>query len=120
MPDAAPPLGAAGVYDAYAAGDRHAEALVTHVSAHLARALHWLVMSYDVQKIIVGGGVAAAGASFWQPIITELEAMREVSALAERLLSPHRFTLFSGNENPGIWGAIVLAQQAAGDVHPII
>lgn len=114
------PPGAAGVYAAYASGNPHARTLVTHVSSYLARALHWLVMSYDVERVVVGGGVAAAGAPFWQPILTELEAMRQASALAERLLSPGRFTLLGGNENPGIWGAIALAQQAAGYVHPIM
>lgn len=111
-------LSSAGVYAAAAAGDERAKALVHHVSAHLARALHWLVMSYDVQQVIVGGGVSAAGDAFWRPIETELQKMRQASALAQSMLSPDKIILFAGDENPGIWGATILAQQAAGDVHP--
>ncbi len=77
-------------------------------------------MSYDVEQVIVGGGVAAAGDAFWQPISIELNKMREASPLAQSMLSPNKIVLWEGEENPGIWGATILAQQAAGRIHPII
>ena len=113
-------LTAAGVYAAAGSGDEQAQRLVQKVSAHLARALHWLVMSYDVEQVVVGGGVAAAGDAFWQPIAAELAGMRRQSALAQSMLPQDKIYLLNGDENPGIWGATILARQAAGSVHPVI
>ena len=115
-----PTVTAADVYGAAARGDEQSQQLVHRVSSHLARALHWLVMCYDVEKVVVGGGVTAAGHLFWDPIVAELGKMRRASALAQSMLPADRIVLLDGDENPGIWGATILAQQAAGTVHPII
>ena len=112
-------LTSADVYAAAIAGNLQAQQLVQRVSVYLARALHWLVMSYDVEQIILGGGVAGAGEPFWQPILSELSIMCEQSTLARTMLPQGKISLFSGTENPGIWGATFLAQQVTGRVHPV-
>jgi predicted NBD/HSP70 family sugar kinase len=48
------------VYDAAAAGDPAAIDLVDDVGRRLAWAVHTLVMTYDVQRVVVGGGVSLA------------------------------------------------------------
>ena len=109
---------AGDVYAAAGEGNAQAQALVHRVSLYMARALHWLVMTYDVERVVVGGGVTAAGDAFWQPIADELSQLRRRSALAHDMLPQDKITLLNGDENPAIWGAIGLAQQAAGAVDP--
>ena len=63
------------VYQAAAAGDRPPE-LVDDVGRRLAWAVHTLVMTYDVQRVVVGGGVSHAGSPFEAPLRRELERLR--------------------------------------------
>lgn len=112
------PPTAGDVFAAAADGNEQAQEVVQNCARHLARALHWLVMSYDVERVTVGGGVAKAGAAFWQPIEAELSKLREQSTLASNMLPPQRIHLLETTENPGIWGAIILAYQAAGELSP--
>jgi glucokinase len=112
----------AAVYQAAQEGHVQAAQLVQHVSGHLARAIHWLAMTYDVERIILGGGVAAAGDAFWSPIAAELQQLRRMSALAQKMLPEERVTTLChmrdtpGRDvprqfNPGVWGALALADQ---------
>lgn len=107
------PPTAADVFAAAAAGNGQAQEVVQGCARHLARALHWLVMSYDVERVVVGGGVASAGAAFWQPIETELSQLRKQSELANNMLPPQKIHLLETAENPGIWGATILAYEHA-------
>lgn len=117
---AGPTVTARDVYDAAADGNEKAQKLVQRISSHLARALHWLIMSYDVEQLIVGGGVTTAGPLFWEPVTAELSKIRQHSSLAQSMLPTGRIKPLEGDENPGIWGATILAQQVAGHVRPII
>lgn len=119
IPDLATALGPepepAAVYQAAQEGHPQAAKLVQRVSAHLARAIQWLAMTYDVERIILGGGVAAAGDAFWSPIATELQQIRRISSLAQQMLPEGRVTTLRHIEglpedfNPGVWGALSLA-----------
>ena len=77
---------AADVYAAAAAGDPTATAVVDRAGAALARAIHALVMTYDVERIVLGGGVSRGGAAFIDPVFRELDAMRAASELATDML----------------------------------
>jgi glucokinase len=110
----------AQVYAVAQTGNGLARQLVERIGTHLGRAIHWLIMTYDVERLVVGGGVSAAGSAFWLPITTELAHLREQSLLAHDMLSESKIVLFSGEENPGIWGAITLAEQVAGRIQPTI
>ncbi len=104
-------LTADNVYQAAQAGDSVAQTIVQHVSYYLSHAIQWLIMSYDVEKVVLGGGVAQSGSAFLDPILSELSRMRAESRLAETMLGADKIMLLPYGFNAGVWGAITLAQK---------
>jgi glucokinase len=103
---------AADVYAAAAAGDPLASDVATRVGRHVARAVHELVMAYDVEVVVLGGGVTNAGDTFLDPILRALDAMRDASALAREVLRPGVVHLLAPGSDTGSWGAVTVAQAA--------
>jgi predicted NBD/HSP70 family sugar kinase len=101
---------AADVYAAATAGDPTAQATVDHAGASLARAIHALVMTYDVERIVLGGGVSRAGATFLDPIVRELDAMRAASELATDMLPADVVAVSPDGGDVGAWGGISIAR----------
>jgi glucokinase len=101
---------AKAVYDAAASGDPAAIALVDDVGRRLAWAVHTLVMAYDVQRVVVGGGVSHAGPSFEVPLRRELERLRDVSDLAGELLPADIVDVLPPEAEAGAWGAVAVAR----------
>ena len=60
--------------------------LVEDVGRQLAWAIHLLVMAYDVDRVVLGGGVSHAGETFMAPIQRELDRLRAASPIAGELL----------------------------------
>lgn len=108
------PITSEAVYRAAEEGDPLAIEIIQKGGAHLARAVHWLVMAYDVEKIVIGGGVSHAGGAFLAPIQTELAQLRTQSGLARSLLPAEKILLLPVTYNAGGWGAIALARQSIG------
>ncbi|MFZ1399719.1 MAG: ROK family protein [Candidatus Promineifilaceae bacterium] len=102
---------AGDVYRAAAEGDLAAQRVVRRVSQYLSQAIQWLIMTYDVEKIVLGGGVTRSGAAFLAPILAELATLRQQSPLADSLLPAAKLHLMPVDYNPGVWGAINLAKQ---------
>ena len=107
---------APAVYRAAQAGDPQAQALLAYSSALLGRALQWLVMTYDVEKIVLGGGVTGAGAAFLNPVYEALAQLRLQSALAASMLPDAKIVLLPAEYNAGLWGALRLAGVEASGV----
>jgi glucokinase len=103
---------AADVYAAAAAGDPLASGIATRVGQHVARAVHELVMAYDVEVVVLGGGVTKAGDTFLDPVLRALDAMRDASALAREVLRPGVVHLLAPGSDTGSWGAVTVAQAA--------
>jgi glucokinase len=103
---------AGAVYAAAHRGMPQAQQLVRRVSNTLAQAIHWLVMSCDVEKIVLGGGVAAAGPLFLDPVTEALAQLRDLSPLNRMMLSGDSVALLPPTYKPGLWGAVYLAEQA--------
>jgi glucokinase len=103
---------AADVYEAAAAGDPLATGIATRVGEHVARAVHELVMAYDVEVVVLGGGVTNAGDTFLDPMLRALDAMRDASALAREVLRPGVVHLLASGSDTGSWGAVTVAQAA--------
>ena len=97
------------VYAAAAGGDPTARELVDDVGRRLAWAVHLLVMTYDVDHVVVGGGVSHAGSAFSEPIHRELERLRAVSSQAGELLPAHIVEVLPPEAEPGAWGAVAVA-----------
>ena len=104
------PLTTQHVYDAAQAGDAVAVALTNRVGQYLGRALQAVVMSYDVERIVLGGGVTRSGQAFLQPILAAWQQLRQSSPLAEAMLNPDMLILADPNRNMGAWGAAALAE----------
>ena len=100
------------VYERAAAGDPDALDLVDDVGRRLAWAIHTLVMTYDVQRVVVGGGVSHAGSRFEAPLRRELEHLREASALAGELLPADIVQVLPAEAEAGAWGAVAVARTA--------
>jgi glucokinase len=103
------------VYQAAQTGDEAAQAVVQNVSRHLSLAIQTLVMLYDVDKVVLGGGVAQTGDAFLSPILDELVQLRAQAPLFETMLPADIVTLLPAGYNPGAWGAIYLAKEAVWD-----
>ena len=110
------PLGANAtaidVYRAAASGDPLATEIADAVGRRLAWAVHLLVMAYDVERVVLGGGVSHAGETFVLPIQRELDRMRAASALAREQLTPDIVELLPPGADAGAWGAVVIAATA--------
>jgi glucokinase len=104
-------LTAEDVFRAAEFGDVVARSIVRRTSGFLSRAIYGLLLAYDVDLLVLGGGVFSAGDALMQPIFEELTRLRTNSGLAQRILSTERIVLIPKNFNPGIWGALALAVQ---------
>lgn len=109
------PLTARGVYDAAAAGDLPAQQIVDAVGTELARSLRSVVLAYDVDSVVLGGGVTRAGERYLRPIVAEWLRQQESSALARAVLRPEILRIADPTRNLGAWGAAALAAEA---LHP--
>ncbi|HVF99336.1 MAG TPA: ROK family protein [Chloroflexia bacterium] len=103
------PVTAEAVYEAARAGDHTALGVTRTVGRYLALAIQQLVMAYDVECIVLGGGVSQQGEAFLQPILEELERLRQDSALAREMLQPNMMRLLPPDYGAGVWGGVVLA-----------
>ncbi len=99
------------VYAAAHQGHSGAQTIVQRVSAALCQAIQWLVLTYDVEKVILGGGVTQAGATFLDPVLQTVAQRRANSPLLQMLLPDDKIALLPAGFNAGAWGAIALAQQ---------
>jgi glucokinase len=105
-------LTAVDVYEAAAAGDALATTLVEDVGRQLAWAIHLLVLAYDVDRVVLGGGVSHAGETFMAPIRRELDRLRAASPIAGELLPASVVEPLPVGADAGVLGAVAIAQQA--------
>jgi glucokinase len=105
-------LTAIEVYEAANAGDPVAKRIVEDVGRRLAWAIHLLVMTYDVDRIVLGGGVSHAGDTFMAPIQRELDRLRAASPVAGELLPRNVVEPLPVGADAGVLGAVAIAQQA--------
>lgn len=105
------------VYEAASTGDRAARDIAARVGEWVARIVHELVMAYDVEVVLLGGGVARAGDAFLDPILLALDRFRDASPLARELLGHDVVHLLPPEAEAGTWGALALARSVAAGMH---
>ena len=71
-------------------------------------------MTYDVERIVLGGGVSRAGDAFLDPILRELDAMRAASELATDMLPADVVAVSPDGGDVGTWGGISVARATSG------
>jgi predicted NBD/HSP70 family sugar kinase len=101
------------VFAAASNGNAAAQAIIKRTSTLLARTIQWLVMAYDVEKIVLGGGVTNAGSAFLNPILSEFAHLRQHSVLTQMMLADEKIMLLLPGFSVGVWGTIHLARQAS-------
>jgi glucokinase len=101
------------VYAAAVGGDQVARAIVHRSGRALARAIHALVMTYDVERVVIGGGVTGAGDAFLDPILAELDEMRAVSELAAEMLPVELVMVSPDGVDAGARGGVSIARGLA-------
>lgn len=107
------PLTSEAIYEAGRRHDAVAKDIIQVISTYLARAIHWLIMTYDVEKVVLGGGVSHSGEAFLYPILQELTKIKSRSELAASMLSTNKVGLLPVDYDAGCWGAVLLAQGIA-------
>ena len=108
-PDAG--MGAEAAFAAAAAGDRVALEVVETAGRAIAWGIHVLALSYDVERIVLGGGVSHAGGALMDPIQRELERYRAASPLAAEILHSDLVQLLPAGADAGAWGAVTVARE---------
>lgn len=96
---------------ASADGDDRAKAVLDPVTDYLARAVYLLAVTYDVTRIVIGGGVADLGQPLLREIMAALDKLATRSGFVRSLELPSRVML----KPPGPVGAVGAAALAAGE-----
>jgi glucokinase len=106
------PIGAEAVFAAAAAGDTTAHGVIEDAGRAVAWGIHLLALTYDVERIVIGGGVSHAGEPFMAPIRRELERFRAASPLAREILVEDLVQLLPAGADAGAWGAVTIARES--------
>jgi glucokinase len=107
---------AADVFAAAETGDPLARRLVDTAAAAIARMVHELVLAYDVELVVIGGGISRAGAPLLDRIRAGLERIAAPSAFAAELLSETDVRFAGPDHDIGTRGAIALLDPVAKEV----
>ena len=97
------------VYSLAAAGNPVAVEVIDRAAGYLARAVYMLLMTYDVDQVILGGGVTRAGDAFERPFRHALSALRSNSALVSSMMPDGKIVIVPVDFNAGVMGAMHLA-----------
>jgi glucokinase len=111
--------GPEAVYRAAAAGDPVALAIADQVGVYLGRAVRGIILSYGVDRVVIGGGLSRAGEPFLRPILDELEREQAASPLISHALTPNPVELLPADSDPGAWGAVVVARSGLSNGVPV-
>ncbi len=112
VPATADLAGAEAVFAAAAVGDEVAREVIESAGRAIAWGVHLLALAYDVERIVIGGGVSHAGEAFMVPIRRELDRFRATSPLAAEILLPELVELLPAGADVGAWGAVTVARVA--------
>ena len=103
-------LRATDVLRAAAAGDASAATIADAVGRTLAGVAHGLILTYDVPRVVFGGGVTEAGDAFLAPILRDLERRREASPFLRDLLAPGSVGAVEPGSDAACRGAVAIAR----------
>lgn len=99
---------AADVFAAAAAGDAAAARIVDRAADAIARMVYELVLAYDVELVVIGGGISRAGDALLQRVEAGLDRIGAPSAFAAELLAETKVRLVGAEHDIGTRGALAL------------
>jgi predicted NBD/HSP70 family sugar kinase len=103
------------VYTLAEAGHVAAGQVVERAASYLSRAVYLLLMTYDVEKVILGGGVTRAGHAFERPLRRAMAALRADSALTASMMPDEKLVIIPADYHAGVIGAVYLTPIPAPD-----
>ena len=106
---------AEAVFAAAAAGDERAIEVIDASGRAVGWGIQLLAHAYDVERIVIGGGVSHAGEAFMAPVRRELDRFRAASALSDEILRPDLVVLLPPGADAGAWGAVTVARELLED-----
>jgi predicted NBD/HSP70 family sugar kinase len=104
---------AQALFDAADLGEPEAITVRDEVAGHLAAAVRMLVLTLDVEVVVLGGGVAELGPRLRSAVAAELERDQLASPFLRALGLPDRVVLVDGSVPVGALGAAFAGQQVA-------
>jgi glucokinase len=105
---------AADVFRAGTAGDEVAVEIIDRVADHLARAIRSLALTLGVKRVVIGGGVAAAGPALLDPLRSRIARECAASPLVQAALGDATVELLSPSKAPSARGAAAIARHRTG------
>ena len=96
------------VFEAAAAGDAVAQGIVDAAGATLAEAIQQLIMFFDPQLVVLGGGLTAVGDALAAPIYRSLAERAAVSTTFAEMYAPEKVRLTALGTDVAILGAAAL------------
>jgi glucokinase len=96
------------VFEAAGQGDILAKETLDIIGARIAFVLQFLILAYDPQLIVLGGGVPLTGNLFFEPVLKRLHERAAESWVLAKALKPDLVQPTSLGENIGILGAAAL------------
>jgi glucokinase len=83
--------------------------VIERAMGHLSRAIYLLIMTYDVEKVVLGGGVTRAGDAFERPLRRAMDGLRAYSSLTASMMPDDKVVIIPTDFNAGVMGAVFLA-----------
>jgi predicted NBD/HSP70 family sugar kinase len=99
------------VFDAADAGDREALALRRELARGVAAAVRVLILTADVETVVLGGGITALGERLRAAVAAELDADADASAFLHSLQVSARVELLPAGSPAGALGAALLGAE---------
>ncbi|OGO34489.1 MAG: hypothetical protein A2Z16_16555 [Chloroflexi bacterium RBG_16_54_18] len=96
------------VFAAARQGNALALEVIEETCSYLALAIQWLVLSYDPQLMVLGGGVSQAGDQLLTPLTHHLQRLADASWVFGSIFNPDLVQLSTLGEDSGILGAAAL------------
>lgn len=97
------------VFALAATGQPEACRVVERATGYLSRAIYLLLMTYDVELVVLGGGVTRAGDAFEQPLRRGMAELRANSPLTAAMMPDDKVVIIPSDINAGAMGAVFLA-----------
>lgn len=91
-------------------GNPVAREIFEEIGSYIGLGVHMLIMLYDPELVVLGGGVTGAGDLLLNPIRRELKRLATWSYVAKEMLKPEMVRLTALGRDVGILGAAALAE----------
>ena len=92
-------------------GDPVAREIFEEIGTYIGLGVHMLIMLYDPELVVLGGGVAEAGDLLLTPVRQELKRLATWSYVAKEMLKPEMVRLTALGTDVGTLGAAALAER---------